>query len=289
MRALVFAILLNLVAARSATADAPTVTVLDAGKGPQKQLRFTARKGLKKTCVIRLTMGMSMDLGNGSPVTQGMPTIEMTFDIKVTDVTADGDIAYDLVFKRPRVIATPGVSKAVVSAMSGVVKAFEGITGHSTMSNRGIVKDLELEIPDAVSPQVRQMMDSMKQSFSQLSAPMPEEAVGVGAKWETKTKLAMNGPVIDQTATTTIVALAGNKATLDVKLVQTGKPQKFTANGITADLVSYGATGGGKSVLDVGALLPTKAEMGMKSNMKLTAGGQNVGMAFTFDMTLTSK
>jgi hypothetical protein len=29
--------------------------------------------------------------------------------------------------------------------------------------------------------------------------------------------------------------------------------------------------------------------MGMKSNMKLTAGGQNVGMAFTFDMTLTSK
>jgi hypothetical protein len=289
MRALVFAILLNVVAVRSATADAPTVTVLDAGKGPQKQLRFTARKGLKKTCVIRLTMGMSMDLGNGSPVTQGMPTIEMTFDIKVTDVTADGDIAYDLVFKRPRVIATPGVSKAVVSAMSGVVKAFEGITGHSTMSNRGIVKDLELEIPDAVSPQVRQMMDSMKQSFSQLSAPMPEEAVGVGAKWETKTKLAMNGPVIDQTATTTIVALAGNKATLDVKLVQTGKPQKFTANGITADLVSYGATGGGKSVLDVGALLPTKAEMGMKSNMKLTAGGQNVGMAFTFDMTLTSK
>jgi hypothetical protein len=115
-----------------------------------------------------------------------------------------------------------------------VVKAFEGITGHSTMSNRGIVKDLELEIPDAVSPQVRQMMDSMKQSFAQLSAPVPEEAVGVGAKWETKTRLAVNGPVIDQTATMTVVALAGNKATLDVKLVQTGKPQKFTANGITA-------------------------------------------------------
>jgi hypothetical protein len=289
MRALVFAILLNLVGVRSATADEPTVTLLDAGKGPQKQLRFTARKGLKKTCVIRLTMGMSMDLGNGSPIAQGLPTMEMTFDVKVTDITADGDIAYDLVFKRSRTIATPGVSKAVVSAINDAMKSMEGIAGHSTMSNRGFVKDLTLEIPDAVPPQVRQMMDSMKQSFAQLSAPVPEEAVGVGAKWETKTRLAVNGPVIDQTATMTVVALAGNKATLDIKLVQTAKPQKFTANGIAADLVSYAATGSGRSVFDFVGLMPTKAEMGMKSNMKLTAAGQNVGMAFTFDMMMTSK
>jgi hypothetical protein len=222
-------------------------------------------------------------------MSQDVPTIEMTFVVKVTNITADGDIDYELVFKRPRVIPTPGVSKAIVNAMTVAIKGFEGITGRSTMSSRGIVKDVELEIPDAVSPQARQMMDSMKQSFAQLSAPMPEEAVGVGAKWETKTTVAVNGPVIDQVATTTIVALAGTKATLDVKLVQTAKPQKFTANGITADLVSHAATGSGTSVLDFTALLPTKAEIGMKSNMKLTAAGQNLGMAFTFDMMMTSK
>ncbi|HVK82771.1 MAG TPA: DUF6263 family protein [Kofleriaceae bacterium] len=288
MRALVLAILLGLVAVRPVAADAPTVTLPDAGKGAKKPLRFKVRKGVKKTVVARMTMGLTMDLA-GSPMAQDMPPIDMTFVMKITDVAANGDIRYDITFKRPRVVATSGTPKAVVTAMTDAMKGVEGITGYSVVSERGFVKATELAVPATAAPQIRQMIDSMKQSFEQMSTPVPEEAVGVGAKWDTKTSLTSNGLVIDQTTTNTIVAVAGNKATLDIDVVQTAKPQKFSANGISADLQSYTASGHGTSVFDFAALVPAKAQMGMKSNMKMTAAGQNIGVALTLDMALTAK
>jgi hypothetical protein len=288
MRALILAILLGLVAVGPAAADDPTVTLLDAGKGPKKQLRFKVRKGLKKTVVARMTMGLTMDLG-GSSRAQDMPPIDMAFVMKITDVAANGDIRYDIAFKRPRVVPTPGTPKAVVTAMADAMKGVEGITGYSVVSERGFVKATELDVPDTAAPQIRQMMDSMKQSFEQMSTPMPEEAVGLGAKWDTKMPVNANGLVIDQTTTYTIVALAGNKATLDIDVAQTAKPQKFTTNGITADLQSYAASGSGTSVFDFAGLVPAKAQMGMKSNMRMTAAGQNIGVGLTLDMAITAK
>lgn len=291
MKALVLALVLGVSLAHSAAADTndPVVKLVDAGKAPLKPLRLTAKKGLKRTVITRMTMGLSMDLGNGAPVAQDMPPIEMVFTMKVTDVAANGDIRYDAAFKRPKVIASALTSPAVVKAMNDAFKGVEGITGYTVMTNRGFVKEVKLDVPASTSPQVKQMLDSMKQSMSQISSPFPDEAVGVGAKWDTITKVSANGIEIQQTASNRLVSLKGNKATLNIVLAQTAKPQTFSANGITANLESYAADGTGETVFDLAGLIPSSATVGMKSALKMSAAGQKIGMKLSVDMTLKAK
>lgn len=291
MKALVLALVLGASLAHPAAADTndPVVKLVDAGKGPLKPLRLTAKKGLKKTVVMRMTMGLAMDLGNGAPMAQDMPPIEMAFTVKVTDVAANGDIRYDAAFKRPKVIAGALTSPAVVKAMNDAFQGVDGITGYSVITNRGFVREVKLDVPANTSPQVKQMLDSMKQAMAQASSPFPEEAVGIGAKWDTITKVSANGLEIQQTASSRLVSLKGNKATLNIVLAQTAKPQTFTTNGITANLESYAADGNGETMFDLTSLIPTTATVGMKSEMKMSAAGQKIGMKLSVDMTLLAK
>jgi hypothetical protein len=291
MKALVLALVLGAAIAHPAVADNndPVVKLIDAGKAPLKPLRLTAKKGLKKTVTMRMKMGLSMDLGNGAPMAQDVPPIEMVFAVKVTDVAANGDIRYDTQFKRPKVIANALTSPAIVEALNDAFKDLEGIGGYTVVTNRGFIKEVKLDVPENTAPQFKQMLDSMKQSMSQVASPFPDEAVGVGAKWDTITKVATNGLEVQQTASLRIVSLNGNKATLDVVLVQTATPQTFTASGVTANLASYASDGHGKTVFDLAGLIPQRATVGMKSEIKMSAAGQNIGMKLSMDVVMQAK
>lgn len=300
MRALVFAAVLGaslvqpafadrLADPPAATTSAPTVKLIDAGKNPTKPLRFTVKKGLKKVVVTTMKMGIEMDLGAGGSQAQNMPVLEMIFDMKVTDVLPNGDVRYEMVFRKPRAIPDAKIPAQMVTAINEAIKDLAGVKGFSLVSNRGFVKEASFDVPPNAPAQAQQMLRSMEQSFAQLSAPMPEEAVGVGAKWETTTALNANGIAMNQVATNTLVGLSGNKATLDIKLVQTAKPQKITTNGITADLQSYVANGGGSTTIDLSALMPTNGSMGMASEMKMGAAGQTILMKLSLDMKIKMK
>jgi hypothetical protein len=300
MRALVLAAVLGASLVQPAVADrladppastvpAPTVKLLDAGKNPTKPLRFTVKKGLKKVVVTTMKMGLEMDLGAGGSQAQDMPALEMIFDMKVTDVQPNGDIHYEMVFRKPRAIPDAKTPAHMVKAIDESIKDLAGVKGFSIVSNRGFVKEASFDVPPNAPAQAQQMLRSMEQSFAQLSAPMPEEAVGIGAKWETTTALNANGIAMSQVATNTLVSLNANKATLDIKLVQTAKPQKITTNGITADLQSYAANGGGRTNLDLSAMMPTNAAMGMASEMKMAAAGQTIGVKLSLDMKIKMK
>ena len=68
-------------------------------------------------------------------------------------------------------------------------------------------------MPPGADAQTRQLMDQMKDSFSSVAAPLPEEAVGPGARWEVKMPIKSQGMTIDQTATYELVSLEGERLT----------------------------------------------------------------------------
>ncbi len=275
--------------ATASKGSAPTVTLVSAGTAPKRTLRFTPKKGLKKTLITTMTMGVEMKIGSSSPPAQTMPPIEMAFDLTVTDVAASGDIRYEFVLKRPRVVADKTTPKEVVEAMTGAVKTMTGLKGYAVISDRGFTKEADVEVPDEASPQTQQLVASLKQSMTQLTAPMPEEPVGVGAKWDTMTTIENSGFSLQQTATSELVALKGSKATLKVSVAQTAKPQKITASGMTADLEAYAASGAGTTQIDLVTLVPITAKMTLRSDLKMSAAGQKVGMKLALDMAMKSR
>jgi hypothetical protein len=135
-----------------------------------------------------------------------------------------------------------------------------------------------------MDPQMKQFMEGTKQSLHQIASPLPEEAVGVGAKWETIMKLKQNGMVLNQTATNELVELKGETGKINLKIKQNAERQKITQGAVTVDLISLKSTGTGEMNFDLARLVPSLASVTLNSDSQMEAGGQK--MAMKLDMTM---
>jgi hypothetical protein len=292
MKALLLAVVIGLGSAQAAcdkgsratATSGPEIKVIEAGSGPKQTLRFTAQKGLKKVMVMAMDMGMTIDVG-GSPRDQQVPTMKMTMDLTVTDVAANGDIRYEFKLRDPEVVDDP--SNPSVGAVKQALAGMSGLSGSAVVTNRGFAKQVEVNVPPGATPQVAQFVDSLKQSMGQISAPLPEEPVGVGAKWETTQKLEQNGLKLQQVATNELTHLDGNTITFDVAIKQTAAPQKIVKDGVTVDLQSYSGSGTGRTTIDLTQLVPKAGHVAMKSDMQMVAGGQQLGMGLDLKITFS--
>lgn len=264
----------------------PKVKLIDPGSGEKKELRFTATKGLKRSMSITTEMTMSMAMGAQAMPPQKLPASRMSMDLEVTGVSDNGDIRYEFVARTPEVVEDGLTDPAVVAAMRGAMSELEGMRGHGVVTSRGFTKEADIQVPATASAQTKQLVDGLRQSIDQIAAPLPEEAVGVGAKWDTITTLRQNGLEISQTATNHLVAMDGDSLTLEIVIEQTATPQTFTTNGITAELESYSASGAGTTVLGLANLVPSKATVTMNSAMKMKAMGQDYGMTLALAVTM---
>src|SRR5947207_13127754 len=89
---------------------APVVKLLSPGKDPKKPMRMTAKVGLRRTVVMRIKMGIEMARGENK-VRGILPEIRITMDLNVTNVSADGDIRYELKVNKAEVLEDAQVDK----------------------------------------------------------------------------------------------------------------------------------------------------------------------------------
>jgi hypothetical protein len=274
--------------ATSGSAGAPVIKLLDAGSGEKRQLRFTAEKGLAKTLGMTMGMTMSLDLG-GQEMKQKIPVIEMALDLVVTDVAPSGDIRYEFKLVEPTVVDDGSTPPQMVEAIRGAMAGMAGMSGSAVVTNRGFTKEADIQAPPGMNPQLSQFLDSFKQSVRQMSAPVPEEAVGVGAKWETTTTLTQNGMTLTQVATSELVSFENNVMSLKITMAQSAPKQKITSNGMTVDLVHYKGNGTGETTLDLAAVVPSSARVDLTSDMEMKAGGQTTKMVLDVAMTMGTR
>ena len=270
-------------------ADAPVVKLIDAGKDPKKPLRLTAKVGLKRSMVMTMKMAMAMTLGANSMPKQDLPETRMTMDMKVTNVAPNGDIRYEFKIKKPEVIAGPNANQMVVDAMKNALKGMEGMSGYAVVTSRGFTKEADISMPANMDPQMKNFMESTKQSLHQIASPLPEEPVGVGAKWETIMKLKQNGMVLDQTATNDLVELKGDTGKINLKIKQNAERQKITQGGVTVDLISLKSTGDGIMNFDLTRLVPSLATVNLHSNSEMEAMGNKMSMKLDMTMGMQGK
>lgn len=294
MRILALAVVFGLFLGGTAVADAvpanaPTVKLRDPGVAPRKALRFTAKKGMKRTLTMTMTMAMAMSMGANAMPPTNIPPIRMTVDMKVADVMASGDIKYTFELRRPRIVADKSTPKAMVDAMDEAVKSMTGLTGYAVVTSRGFTKEADVTVPPGATAQTRQLVDNLRQSMAQIAAPVPEEPVGRGAKWETIARMDQSGLALDQTATNEVVELKGDRVKLKISIAQSAKPQTIKSNGVSVDVTAYAATGSGETTLELAKLVPSQAEITMKSSMKMESMGQQMGMTLDVSMKMTGK
>lgn len=260
----------------SADAKSP-VKLLNAGSEPRKVLRLHPTVGDKQTLAMSIKMAMTMQAAGSTMPAMDLPTMLMTMEIAVKDVSTNGEISYTILYSEADAETGSGAKSAASAAMKSSMAGLRGLSGEGKMSDRGIVKSLEMKLPPDADPQLSQSMSQMKESFASSSTPFPEEAVGSGAKWEYKSRIKSQGMTVDQTMTFELLTVDGDQVALRTSLAQNAAGQKIenpSMPGMKMDLTKLTVTGTGKSSVDLGQLMPSSSTLDENSDVQMS---MNVG------------
>lgn len=275
-----------------AAVSEPRVRLLAPGRAPLRPLRYKTSAGQKGQMTMSLTMAMEMSLGAQTLPATNLPEMRYAMDYQITSVSAAGDIRYEFSLKNPEVIAGPGVAAPVLEAMRSAIDKMKGLRGHAVVTSRGVTREADMVMPEGADAALRQLVDGMRQTFRQISAPFPEEPVGVGAKWETVQRLNQNGVSLDQTAVSELTSLEKDQGRIAVLVSAKAEPQQVQSPnlppGARMDLASLDAKGDGETAFDLGKMVPSSARVKTHTEMKATilVGQEKQPMGMKIDMSM---
>jgi hypothetical protein len=266
------------------------VKLLEPGSEPRKVLRLHPKPGDKQSVSLTLVMAMEIKAGEMQNPMK-MPPMTMTMDSTVKDVSPEGDITYEMVMGEAKVAEDSDAMPQLVDAMKTALGGMKGIKGTGIISAQGVPKSTEMEVPASADAQLRQAMDQAKDSFKNLAAPLPQEAVGPGARWEVRQPIKSQGMTMNQTTTFQIVSIEGDRVTATSTLNQSASNQKIQSpamQGLKLDLTKLVGTGKGNINFDLAHLMPSASSVDSHTDMSMAMnmGDQKQTMSMKLDLKL---
>ncbi len=226
-----------------------------------------------------------------------LPESVMTIEMVVTKVDANGDIHYQFSYSDADVVGDTTVPPNVIEAMRSQIRKIVGINGSCIVDNRGQTKAYNLVLPERLDQNTKQRLEQMSNSLNQLYSPVPQQAVGIGAKWRLSSSPNLGGINLTQVTTYQLISLQNNVATLDAITEQHAGPQNLTRPGLptgsTLTLKSLDSQGQGQITMGLNRLLPIRSNVSMHSNTEVNTrhAGQvaTIGTKLFMELALQSK
>jgi len=256
--------------APDAPTSRPVVTLLEAGAGPHRPLRFKPKVGMIQVIEITVRVEVEESRGGQAMPKQKAPTTQYTLETIVNAADEAGDISYEFEYKAADIVEEPGVNPFLIEMTRNAVKTIEGLRGKAVMTDRGFNKLIRFDRPADMDPLLQQQVGQMERSMEQMVSPFPAEAVGVGAVWKVESAIEQQGMLISQTAVVKVLAADGDRVEVLTEVTQTTETQKLEAPGMPPmKLKSYRAEGTTTTVLRLGRLFPETATMNMTTDISV--------------------
>jgi hypothetical protein len=268
------------------------VKLVEAGAEPRKVLRLHPQAGDKQSVGVTIKTLTSLKMGEMENPPIKAPGVTLTLALTVKEITGDGDISYESSISEASVAPDPDVAPQLAETLKSSLDAVKGLTGTGLVSGRGFSKGTEFKVAPDMPPQGRQAVEQMKETFSALAIPLPEETVGAGAKWEARSQIRTQGMAIEQTATYELVSIDGERVVLKSSTVQSAANQKIdnpAMPGVKIDLKKMEEKGTGTFTLDLTQLLPREGSTMSHANfnMAMNIGAQAQAMSMKVDTALS--
>lgn len=264
--------------------------VLDPGTEPRKQLRYTFQKR-PETMQLDMKMSMTMNAGGRTSPKVTMPTIRLLNEIVPVSVDPSGTLTATFEAKKVEVLNDEAVPDEMRKKLTSDMKTVVGLKGRTVVTARGVAQEVSIEAPPESPESVQQIVENLKDSLRNLALPLPEEAVGKGARWEVRNVAAAQMTTV-QTSTYTLRDVQTKKATMDMKVALTAPPQdlhpaKPLPPGTSVKLVSQSATGDGTVTVSLDRCTPTSSvKIASSTKMDVTSGEEHqvLGVEATIDV-----
>ena len=265
--------------------------VIELGAEPRQELRLHPKPGDKQTANMTLKTTVDTTMAGMPSQAAKAPTLNMTYETTVKSVSESGDITYDLVVKETDVPEEPGVLPQAVAPLKTALAGMQGLSGTGTISSRGQSKGFKFQFPTNAPASTRMLVEQMKDAFVNLSASLPKEPLGVGAKWEVKEPLASQGVTIQQTSSYELASLQGEHAVIKSTVVQSAANQTVqvpSMPGMKLKLTKFVGNGIVSTTFDLGQLLPAErvTQLHTEQHLDMNAGGQPQSIVVKTDVSL---
>jgi hypothetical protein len=265
-------------AARPQAGQGPTIKLLEPGVEPRRQLRYKLVKGSKETLVMTMDTSIRNDTPGMPMPTIKIPTMAMTMELEITEALGEHEARYQFVLSESKVTGGDDVMPQFVEMTQAALDQAKGMRGASIVDSRGFNREATMEMPATIEPEMREMLESSMKGMDQMSSPLPEEAVGIGAKWELHQQIAQNGMKVDQVTLFELVSLDGDRGKLSATVTQKAGQQTVDAPGMrgaTAELLKLSSQGSGTIEFDLGRLVPMSSiAISSDYSVKVNAMGQ---------------
>lgn len=261
-------------AAPAAEPPPPTVELLDPGSEPRAPLRLAPAEGLVQTVEVRQTTSAAVARG-GEELPAAVPVplvLQLTAEVRA--VTPRGAIHYVWTIADVRAEAAPDTPRAVLRALRQVVPGLRAAAGEVVVDPRGRVRRVVVRPVAQAGAPLRRALADLEAALWRATAPFPEEAVGVGARWRVTSRLAEAGVAVRQTADYELIRREGRAATTRFELAQALESDTLTDSALPADVTvrvsAFAASGEGERTDRSDRVLPVAGRTHVVSDLALT-------------------
>lgn len=168
-----------------------TVKVLEAGKPPRTKLRYGWRTEQAEQLVMDLRTSASAAASGGAEQPAiPLPPVHVVVAIDPRDVSAGGDLRYAWRVTSATVLTDVRAPSPVISGMRAEVLAIEHLAGTAVVTARGLAREVDIDPATLIDAGATgQMVEQIRQTLRDVAAPLPEEEVGRGARWQKQSQL----------------------------------------------------------------------------------------------------
>jgi len=276
------------------TAAIATVRLLDAGIEPRRALRYGAVNGFEQVANLRMTTELEFGAA-GQKMPTALPQTRMVIDAKVKAVSPSGETRLGLSIVEADLAegASPGATPAG-EKLALVIRGMKGLSGDKLVDARGVSHRFALVFPEGkddlmATAALKPVVQGFERAIDQMTVPFPEEAVGVGAKWEVVQKVADAGMALDQTTTFEIVGKNGGVVSLRYTVTLAAPPGKLEsafAGGMAAEVLRLTGSGEGTIDTDLTKMLPAAMKGKSRIAMQLEIGAPGAKRTLEVEMRL---
>lgn len=275
--------------------EPPKVVLVDSGAEPRSPLSYDFNAGAKESTVMKMDMTMKMDAGpTAPPIAMQLPQIEMGLDLATAkDRSKSGDTPITGLVSLVKLNPGPNPpQKEVMDAMDAALRGLQGMSISYVVSPKGRSRDIKIAVPTGAPAEAKQMVDQMKSSFESMVAPLPDEPVGIGARWQVISRLSTGADILQWT-TYTLEKRSGNGVELTALVNQLAADPNMTGPqlppGAKATIGTFRSGGTGHSTLDLTRIAPETGGGDVKSAMSFNAGGQAMKVETTVVLRFARK
>lgn len=200
------------------------ITLIEPGAEPRAQRRYAFKTQSEPRKVTMAVKSVREGQGQKQEDAQPLTTVNMLFTLKGQNA---GAFQYDALIKSLDLDLPQNADKRQVAQAKQALDMLKGLKAQIGVTARGSVGDARFESDKLPRGAAEQIMPLFSQVFEFIVAPLPDEPIGVGAKWQETTDGADRGIRSKVVATYTLKEWNADGGVIDAEVKRSAPRQQM--------------------------------------------------------------